>query len=56
MGYRSCMKRIGTKSGKRSNSGQIPEAVSVPKQSCTGTAQHNATCTGTCHAPILGPT
>ena len=41
------MKRISTKSGKRSNSGQIPEALSVPKQSCTGTAQQNATCTST---------
>ena len=35
------------KEGKRSNSGQIPEVVPVPKQGGTGTAQHKPNGTGT---------
>ena len=47
MDYRSCMKLIGTKTCKRSKSGQIPEAVPVHVYGCIGTAQQNANCTGT---------
>ena len=45
MDYRSCMKLIGTKTCKRSKSGQILEDVPVQVHGCTGTAQQNANCT-----------
>ena len=41
------MKIIGTKEGKRNNSGQNHEVVPVPKQGGTGTTQQNPIGTGT---------
>ena len=41
MNYRSCMKLIGSKSGKNNKYGQNLEG-------CTGTGHQRPTCTGTC--------
>ena len=57
MNYRSCMERIGSKSGKNKKSGQnFGGCTGTPHQrpictgtcpTCTGIGSQNATCTGT---------
>ena len=47
MNYRSCMERIGSKSGKIAKSGQISEGVPVHVQGCTGTPHQRPKCTST---------
>ena len=47
MNYRSCMERIGSKSRKITNLGNISEGVPVQVKGCTGTGHQRPTCTGT---------